>query len=357
MQTALAYALTYIHSTNVSIPIASTSIIVLADDDYYSSQSPNISSRTTNRLNFTDFKTPLSSAHKTGLGSSAALVTAFIAAVLSHYLTRDTFNPSTDSGRILLHNLAQAAHSAAQGKVGSGFDVASAVYGSCVYRRFSPSVLTGLGEMGSAGFARRLKACVEAEWDVQVSKSKVTVPKGLRLVMCDVDCGSQTPGMVKQVLKWRAEGKQEADALWACLQRENDGLAAELVRIAEQGSDEESYAKLKEIMKSIRKLTKEMSLKSGVPIEPESQTILLDACSKVEGVIGGVIPGAGGFDAAALLIEDRQEVVDALNHLLKEWKVQSEDGTSGGRVRLLGVREEMEGAREEDVERYKDWVS
>ncbi len=51
-----------------------------------------------------------------------------------------------------LHNLAQAAHCAAQGKVGSGFDVGAAVFGSCSYRRFSPSILEGLGDAGTPGF-------------------------------------------------------------------------------------------------------------------------------------------------------------------------------------------------------------
>ncbi|CAK9208385.1 unnamed protein product [Sphagnum troendelagicum] len=37
--------------------------------------------------------------------------------------------------------VSQAAHCAAQGKVGSGFDVSSAVFGSQRYVRFSPSVL------------------------------------------------------------------------------------------------------------------------------------------------------------------------------------------------------------------------
>lgn len=221
-----------------------------------------------------------------------------------------------------------------------------------MYRRFSPEVLSRLGEAGSSGFAERLKNIVEQDWDVQVEKSKVTVPKGLRLVMCDVDCGSQTPGMVRQVLAWRKEKRIEADALWASLQKENEGLAAELVRLA--GSDHgEGYDRLREVMGSIRMLTREMSSKSGVPIEPDNQTRLLDACEGVKGVIGGVIPGAGGFDAAALLIEDQAEVLEALEGMLGGWRVEGQEG----RVRLLGVREEMEGVRAEEPEQYTEWRS
>jgi len=44
----------------------------------------------------------------------------------------------------LAHNTAQYVHCLAQGKIGSGFDVAAAIYGSHVYARFDPSVLDPL---------------------------------------------------------------------------------------------------------------------------------------------------------------------------------------------------------------------
>ena len=47
----------------------------------------------------------------------------------------------------LVHNLAQYVHSKAQGKVGSGFDVSAAVYGSHVYNRFSPTCFGDLMDL------------------------------------------------------------------------------------------------------------------------------------------------------------------------------------------------------------------
>ena len=100
-----------------------------------------------------------------------------------------------------------------------------------------------------------------------------------------------------------------------------------------------------------------MSQRSGVPIEPPAQTQLLNACSKISGVVGGVVPGAGGFDAVALLIEDRQEVVDGLQKLLRGWELKAgtEHGNSVGKVSMLGVKQEMEGVRVEDVNAYEHW--
>jgi phosphomevalonate kinase len=78
---------------------------------------------------------------------------------------------------------------------------------------------------------------------------------------------------------------------------------------------------------------------------------LLDACEALPGVVGGVVPGAGGYDAIALLIEDREEVVERLRGLVAGWAFGDEEG--GGKVSMLGVREEMEGVR---LERVGDYV-
>ena len=82
---------------------------------------------------------------KTGLGSSAAMTTAVVAALL-HYLGVVDLSPLSkyegSADLDVVHIIAQTAHCIAQGKVGSGFDVSSAVYGSHRYVRFSPDVLS-----------------------------------------------------------------------------------------------------------------------------------------------------------------------------------------------------------------------
>ena len=87
---------------------------------------------------------------KTGLGSSAAMTTSVVAALLQYLKVIDLqLSPerrvddyTAYSGLDLVHIIAQCAHCVAQGKVGSGFDVSSAVYGSQHYVRFSSSVLS-----------------------------------------------------------------------------------------------------------------------------------------------------------------------------------------------------------------------
>ena len=199
---------------------------------------------------------------------------------------------------------------------------------------------------------------MEKTWDVEVFKQRVRIPPGLRLVMADVDCGSATPGMVKSVLAWRAANPDESGMLWTALHAKNEGVAAELTRLAESGSTD--YTGLRKVLNEVRTYIREMSRLSGVPIEPPPQTDLLDACSAVPGVIGGVVPGAGGYDAIVLLVEDAPEVLSRLDELLQGWKVEAvddpEDGMRIGRVSRLPVREEMEGVRVEGAEGYGAWI-
>jgi phosphomevalonate kinase len=368
--------LTYISAVASPI-IKPSSITILADNDYYTQAATDpASAAAAKKQHFISFGVSLQDAHKTGLGSSAALVTALTAALLVHYLPKDTIDLTSHQGRARLHNLAQTAHCAAQGKVGSGFDVASAVFGSCLYRRFSPSLLESHGNPGSSRFAQKLQAFVEEsdpqhKWDTEIYKAKVKMPRGIRLIMCDVDCGSQTPGMVKQVLAWRKREPEEAEMLWTQLHCKNEALAAELTRLAEASGESADYKALKQCIIDIRVLIREMSRLSGVPIEPEPQTQLLDACSAIPGVTGGVVPGAGGFDAIALLVEDREEVIAKLGGLLKSWKLPAtkldapgaagsaicEPKASIGKVSMLNVREDMEGVRVEgDAAIYQGWA-
>lgn len=355
VETALSYALTYISSVLPSHLIKPTKVTILADNDYYSQPSSQEAPSTvqhpssTSSKTFTDFNVRLQDAHKTGLGSSAALVTAFTGALLTHYLPSSIFSLSTPSIQSKLHNLSQAAHCAAQGKVGSGFDVATAVYGTCVYRRFSPAILSSLGEPGSAGFSSRVRDVVddgEKKWDVVIQKDGVTIPKGMALVMCDVDCGSHTPSMVKKVIAWKASDPVGSKELWDSLQGCNEHLG----RLLTSGSS--SMQDFEKAFSEIRSRIREMGTRSGVPIEPPEQTELLDAVTAaVDGVAGGVVPGAGGYDAIVLLVKDDAETTKAIKEFLAQWSKEK-----GSNVRLLGTKGELEGARIEDGKGYGEWV-
>ncbi len=66
---------------------------------------------------------------KTGLGSSAALTTSLVGGLLKWFGVVNLVDGADSEERRIIHNLSQLVHANAQGKIGSGFDVAAAVYG------------------------------------------------------------------------------------------------------------------------------------------------------------------------------------------------------------------------------------
>jgi phosphomevalonate kinase len=113
-------------------------------------------------------------------------------------------NNPEDEGTILAHNLAQYVHCSAQGKIGSGFDVSAAVFGSQVYTRFNDAVLKPLMDHSYRAQPSELLAVLgpgNKAWTSQVVR--FVLPPLTRLMLADVDAGSDTPSLVGNVLKWR----------------------------------------------------------------------------------------------------------------------------------------------------------
>ncbi|KAH9920041.1 ribosomal protein S5 domain 2-type protein [Fomitopsis serialis] len=286
----------------------------------------------------------LADVHKTGLGSSAALITSLVSSLLVHLrvIPSDSFagdaeggTVSASDGRKLAHNLAQYVHCLAQGKVGSGFDVSAAVFGSQLYTRFDPGVIAPLMSDNVTVKLLPTISTSNKEWNHRVEPFRL--PPLTRLMLADVDAGSDTPSLVGKVLKWRKEDSGTANDLWNALDKVNHAFSKTLLTLSDlHAQDTKTYAKAvkylstlqtvqwlvnpnisggdQEIMEAfaqahqysedVRAKMREMGTLSGVPIEPPEQTELLNACVSGAGVIGGGVPGAGGYDAIWLLVLD-----------------------------------------------------
>jgi ERG8-type phosphomevalonate kinase len=137
---------------------------------------------------FNHLNTKITDVHKTGLGSSAALITSLVSSLLVHLsvipksslANSSSFRLDPDSAARrdvdLIHNASQYIHCLAQGKVGSGFDVSSAVYGSQTYKRFDDSVLKPL--------------MVEGESSSPTEVSRNSASRTLRLIFAYISVSS-----------------------------------------------------------------------------------------------------------------------------------------------------------------------
>ncbi|XP_074283390.1 phosphomevalonate kinase, peroxisomal isoform X1 [Silene latifolia] len=274
---------------------------------------------------------------KTGLGSSAAMTTAVVAALL-HYLgivnlsgLNSAHHEETRSNKDLdlVHMLAQTSHCMAQGKVGSGFDVSCAVYGSQRYVRFSPEVLSSAQIAGIGSLLQEVIIdVIDGKWNHEITK--FSLPPRMTLVLGEPGSGgSSTPSMVGAVKKWQKSEPEKSLYTWTKLSEANVLLEKQLNKLSElaeqkheayesiidrcsmqksekwmehaTGPSEQSIVEAliaaRNAMLDIRSHMRHMGEAAGVPIEPDTQTRLLDATLDTEGVLLAGIPGAGGFDA------------------------------------------------------------
>ncbi|KAK7282588.1 hypothetical protein RIF29_11495 [Crotalaria pallida] len=272
---------------------------------------------------------------KTGLGSSAAMTTAVVAALL-HYLDVVKLSSSKDrqerkdiADLDMVHQIAQTAHCIAQGKVGSGFDVSSAVYGSHRYVRFSPEVISSTQVAANiVPLPEVITDILKGNWDHD--RTEFSLPPLMTLILGEPGTGgSSTPSMVGAVKKWQKSDPQKSLDTWRRLSEANSALEVQLNLLSklakeqwdayksvihscsilrsdkwiEQASEPNKEAIIKALLGAkdailgIRYHMRLMGEAAGVPIEPESQTHLLDATMNLEGVLLAGVPGAGGFDA------------------------------------------------------------
>lgn len=273
-----------------------------------------------------------------------------------------------------IHNLAQLAHCAAQKKIGSGFDVASAVCGSIIYSRFPASTLgdlTSFDQYPGPEYAKLVQKLVDtADWGVRLDPC--VMPPGLSLLMGDVCGGSETPKLVSTVLQWRKEKPDYSLQVWTELNHANMELVKmlgelqnlsvsapeEYAKLLQQGataSSNELAAKenqnhdllqqLSNAFKGIRKNLKVMTVDSGAAIEPDSQTQILDRCYEIPGVLGGVVPGAGGYDAICLLVT---------TSAIETIKSQTQTDSVLKNVVWLDLHEDNIGLRQEELSVYDE---
>lgn len=347
-------------------PLADLEITILADNDFYS-VAPHLQERgwdaTAENLaklpKFLSCNLSSGSLQKTGLGSSAALTTSLVGALV---LAMTNLTSMEDATRRRIHNLAQICHCHAQGKVGSGFDVSSASYGSHVYQRFPKCMLSDLladlDKVGSGAMpehkAETLQQLVQEspenfQW--RISQNPLSWNTDLlQIMLADVSGGSESPSMARKILSWKATAEDRS--CWNNLLRCNqevvgtcDQIVAALkdADIAETAkvlstcklddswngsSHEEGTTKtvggllcqLRRTLVECRKNLKKMGDLAEVPVEPQGQTDLANATMDLPGVVASLVPGAGGYDALVVVYVNTHQVRDQICDLWRNYK-------------------------------------
>ncbi|CCJ30718.1 unnamed protein product [Pneumocystis jirovecii] len=346
---ALIYSILYLNP----MTMPNLCITILADNDYYSQTAPRSTLCKYNR-----FDVPIENVHKTGIGSSAALMTSMIAALLVH-LSDGKFDVQVTQNKWIIHNLSQIAHCCVQNKIGSGFDIAAACFGSCLYRRFDPAIIDSIADCTSVHFKKQLAKVVESLWDISIEE--LNFPSGLKVLLIDRDKGTSTLNMARDVLAWK-NSNAEANVIWEELKKANDIASQEFesdyydvlkitgqapwdknnIQFEKESTKHFIFELLDDLyfqLKLIRQKLKIIGIKANVPIEPSSQSSLLDRCIQIPGVLGVGIPGAGGYDAIFCIIIEQSNAKNDISNIKME-----EDNTN---FSILLSNEEHSGLKNE----------
>lgn len=362
---------------------------------------------------------------KTGLGSSAAVVSSLVSGSFAFF---GLLQPSPRDLQLIPHlssailppnqtpaeqrqllkryayRIAQIAHCIAQGKVGSGFDVSTAFYGTQVYCRFSPKIIADLittpleqqehvdnkvlNKPTSTVESNQvlLSALYTTAWDDVIKP--LNLPKFLEIIVADVQGGSETPGMVKMVNEWlkNAPGAEET---WNKLAANNKHVEEVLLQLFEKSkqhpkvwsqtvdllsaqkingdiavpTDAADYALKAEFVvlvkdlyttfQAIRALLRQIGDEANVPIEPAPQINLLNTTQDNNGVLLAGVPGAGGYDAAFALVFDNGNKAN-LDAVIECWKTVKFNDTDDNAIQQLKVNVDQNGGVQTRVA-YKDF--
>jgi len=212
------------------------------------------------------------------------------------------------------------------------------------------------------------------QWNYKAEPFRL--PPLTRLLLADVDAGSDTPSMASKVLKWRKENETEALELWTRLDKSNMEFVEVLSRLVDDYThDSDSYVKAAELVvqnaplkwdpsteddvkvqrilkdfkdahtvsQQVRQEIKKMGELAGVPIEPDKQTRLLNACLDQAGVIAGGVPGAGGYDAIWVLVVDLghpppRDPVSTVEGVWLDWKEMNVSPLMASESAIRGLR-------------------
>ena len=82
-----------------------------------------------------------------------------------------------------------------------------------------------------------MEALDPSKWDQSISPFRL--PKGLRLVLADVDAGTNTPSFIRGILKWREDKPEESNEIWGKLFKANTRLVKALEHLRDMEGEEE----------------------------------------------------------------------------------------------------------------------
>lgn len=230
---------------------------------------------------------------KYGLGSSAAVVTAVVTAILKKHLVDP---PPAE----LIFKLAAISHVKTQGN-GSGADIAASTYGGFLqYSSFQADWL--LDELSRT---RRLTTLVKKDWKYLTIK-KVEFPRNLSICVGWTGQPASTAKLVDEILVLKKEKPTQFQQFLMDSQQAVDEIL--------HGVTNRSHLELLEGIRKNRHCLATIGEIAGVEIETDLLAELAELAERFDGA--GKLSGAGGGDCGIAFIPSAEKSIQ----LLKTWE-------------------------------------
>lgn len=227
---------------------------------------------------------------KYGLGSSAAVVTSIVSAIL------DAFgcNPTKD----VIFKLSAIAHVLTQGN-GSGADIAASTYGGLVkYTSFQAEWLLNILEK-----EKQLANIVNLKWPY-LSIERISLPSQLNVYVGWTGRPASTANLVHKVRSLKKENSEQYEAFL----QQSKRAVSKVIKGIQTNESTSFYEGIKENRLALSTLGKH----ANVPIETEKLYLLSMAAERFGGA--GKLSGAGGGDCGLAFVPKHtniQQLYDA----------------------------------------------
>ena len=208
---------------------------------------------------------------KIGFGSSSALTVAVVYGLLKFH--------NLKISKKEIFKISAISHYFAQKKFGSGFDIASSVFGNIIiYRKFDSKWL--LEKLKNY----EIKNVVKKKWRKLYIK-KLKNPE-IKILVGWTKCPVSTLYMIKKMNLFKRKNKKQYDKIYLEISK----LTEKLIYVFKKNNKRKTINLIKKNELLLRELTK----KSNVPIETEKLKNLSDIANENGGA--GKLSGAGGGD-------------------------------------------------------------
>ncbi len=244
---------------------------------------------------------------KSGLGSSAAATVSLISAIME---VHDIYDKE------MVHKLSQISHALATGKIGSGFDIATSVYGTNIYQRFDKNIMKHINQYNFEKILYKKWSGLKItpfNFDYELLIFNVIGKKTstIKSVSSAKKLMEEKPETYKELIKEQADVEERAIN---AIRNKQENLIRKYIN--------EARVIQRKISEEVEKIDKNFT-----PIEPPEFTPFMDKVMDENLAIASRCPGGGGYDGIVFVVDkykdkENKKYINQILDIAKRCKIK-----------------------------------